>query len=91
MLSNTIIPSRPEGHRPEQWTPDVEREKLIDHREELVALVKGHKAEFKALLERRCNQGCGSAKAMWQTAAAIVQGQGQIAVIDLLLESLSTY
>jgi hypothetical protein len=73
-----------------QWTPAVERETLIDHRDELVALVKAYKLELQASLERRCSHKCGSAKAMWQTITAIRHGEGQISVIDLQLESLGT-
>ncbi len=40
-------------------------------------------------LERWCNEGRGSVKAIWQTMGAIGQGENQIAVIDLQLESVS--
>jgi hypothetical protein len=73
-----------------QWTPACEREVLISHRKQLVALVEGHTLELQASLKRRCNSGLGSAKAMWQMIAAIGQGKSQIAVIDLQLKSLAT-
>jgi hypothetical protein len=73
-----------------QGTPATEREVLIDHRDELAALVRARKLELRAAIERRRNHGCGSARAMWQMMAAIGQGQRQVAVIDLQLESLST-
>jgi hypothetical protein len=67
----------------------LERAMLLDQRDEVVALVKGHKQELKGAFERWCNEGRGSAKAMWQTMAAIGQGENQIAVIDVQLESVS--
>jgi hypothetical protein len=73
-----------------QGTPATQREVLIDHRDELAAMVRARKLELRAALERRRNHGCGSAKAMWQMIGAIGHGQSQIAVIDLQLESLST-
>ena len=73
-----------------QLTPDVEREVLIDHRDELAELVKARKLELRGAIERRRNHGYGSAKAMWQMMAAIGHAQSRIAVIDLQLESLST-
>jgi hypothetical protein len=73
-----------------QWTPACEREVLISHRDELVALVEGHMLELQASLKRRCSSGLGSAKAMWRMIAAIGQGKSQIAVIDLQLESIAT-
>jgi len=88
MMSNTTIPSSPEAHGSEQ-TIGIERERLLDHRDELVTLVKGNKLELGAALERWCDSGRGSVKAMWQTMGAIGQGESQIAVIDLELESLS--
>jgi hypothetical protein len=72
-----------------QGTPVVEREVLIDHRDELVEMVKARKLELRAAIERRRNHGYGSAKAMWQTIGAIGHGRSQIAVIDLQLESLT--
>jgi hypothetical protein len=72
-----------------QGTPTTEREVLIDHRDELAAMVRARKLELRAALERRRKHGCGSAKAMWQMLAAIGHGQSLIAVIDLQLESLS--
>jgi hypothetical protein len=72
-----------------QGTPAVERETLMNHRDELAEMVKARKLELRAALERRRKHGCGSAKAMWQMLAAIGHGQSLIAVIDLQLESLS--
>jgi hypothetical protein len=63
---------------------------LLDQRDETVALVKGHKQELQVSLERWCNEGRGSVKAIWQTMRAIGQGETQIAVIDLQLESHCT-
>jgi hypothetical protein len=73
-----------------QWIGSTERERLIDHRNELVGLVNAYKTELQASLERWCNHRRGSANAMWQTIAAIRRGQSQIAVIDLQLELLDT-
>jgi hypothetical protein len=72
-----------------KWTPDCEREVLIGHRDELVTLVKGHRTELQASLERWRDQRRGSVKAMWRMIAAIGQGKSQIAVIDLQLESIA--
>ncbi len=52
-------------------------------------MVRGHKQELKVSLERWCNEGRGSAKAIWQTIGAIGQGENQIAVIDVQLEGVS--
>ncbi len=73
-----------------EQTIGFERAMLLDQRDEIVALVKGHKQELKGSLERWCNEGRGSVKAMWQTMRAIGQGEDQIAVIDLQLESTCT-
>jgi hypothetical protein len=67
-----------------------EREMLLDQRDQIVALLKGHKQELKGALECWCNEGRGSVKAIWQTMRAIGQGENQIAVIDLQLESHRT-
>jgi hypothetical protein len=67
-----------------------EREMLLDQRDQTVALLKGHKQELKGALERWCNEGRGSVKAIWQTMRAIGQSENQIAVIDLQLESHRT-
>ena len=83
MISNTAV-----GQCDEQ-TVGIERAMLLDQREEIVALVKGHKRELKVALERWCNEGRGSVKAMWQTMRAIGQGESQIAMIDLQLELVS--
>jgi hypothetical protein len=83
MTSNTAV-----GQCDEQ-TMGIERAMLLDQRDEIVALVKGHKRELKVWLERWCNEGRGSVKAMWQTMRAIGQGEDEIAVIDLQLESVS--
>jgi hypothetical protein len=71
-------------------TTTDKRERLIDDRDQLVALVTGYKRELQAALERRCNQGLGSAKAIWQTIAAIRRGEGQITLIDLQLKAIGT-
>jgi len=84
MTSNTAVR---QGDEQMIW---FERAMLLDQRNEIVALVKGHKQELKGSLERWCNEGRGSVKAMWQTIRAIGQGENQIAVIDRQLESLST-
>jgi hypothetical protein len=73
-----------------EQTIEFERTMLLDQRDQTVALVKGHKQELKGALERWCNEGRGSAKAIWQTMRAIGQGENQIAVIDLQLESHCT-
>jgi hypothetical protein len=73
-----------------QGTPDMQREGLMDRRDELAALVRAQKLELTTALERRRSGGCGSVKAMRQMIGAIWHGQSQIAVIDLQLESLST-
>jgi hypothetical protein len=73
-----------------EQTVEFERAMLLDQRDEIMALVKGHKQDLQGALERWCNEGRGSVKAMWQTMRAIGQGQNQIAVIDLQLESLCT-
>jgi len=73
-----------------QGTPDMQRERLMDHRDELAAMVRAQKLELTTALERRRSGGCGSVKAMRQMIGAIWHGQGQIAVIDLELESLGT-
>lgn len=78
-----------------EQTIGLERAMLLDQRDAIVALVKGHKQELKGALERwlnrsRCNEGRGSVKAIWQTMRAIGQGENQIAVIDLQLESHRT-
>jgi len=82
MISNTAV-------RQGDEQIGIERVMLLDQRDQIVALVKGHKRELKVALERWCNEGRGSVKAMWQTMGAIGQGESQIAVIDLELESLS--
>lgn len=64
------------------------RERLMDHRDELAAMVRAQKLELTTALERRRSGGCGSVKAMRQMIGAIWHGQSQIAVIDLELESL---
>ena len=69
-----------------EQTIGIERAMLLDQRDEIVALVKGHKQELQGALERWCNEGRGSVKAIWQTMRAIGQGENQIAVIDLQLE-----
>ncbi len=73
-----------------EQTIGLERAMLLDQRDAIVALVKGHKRELKGALERWCNEGRGSVKAIWQTMRAIGQGENQIAVIDLQLESHRT-
>ena len=82
MISNTVV-----------WQDDeqigIERAMLLDQRDAIVALVKGHKQELQGSLERWCNEGRGSVKAMWQIMGAIGQGENQIAVIDLELELVS--
>jgi NADH:ubiquinone oxidoreductase subunit F (NADH-binding) len=83
MISNTAVLQG-------EQTIGFERAMLLDQRDEIVALVKGHKQELKVSLERWCNEGRGSVKAMWQTMRAIGQGEDQIAVIDLQLESHCT-
>jgi hypothetical protein len=72
-----------------QGTPAVERERLMDHRDELAEMVRARKLELRTAIERRRSGGCGSVKAMRQMIGAIWHGQSQIAVIDLQLESLS--
>ena len=72
-----------------QGTPDMQRETLMDRRDELAEMVKARKLELRAAIERRRNHGHGSANAMWQMIGAIGRGQNQIAVIDLQLESLN--
>jgi hypothetical protein len=73
-----------------EQTIGLERAMLLDQRDETVALAKGHKQDLQGALERWCNEGRGSVKAMWQTMGAIGQGENQIAVIDLQLESHCT-
>jgi hypothetical protein len=73
-----------------EQTIGIEREMLLDQRDETVALVRGHKQELKGSLESWCNEGRGSVKAIWQTMRAIGQGENQIAVIDVQLESHCT-
>jgi hypothetical protein len=80
MTSNTAVAQG-------EQTIGIERAMLLDQRDATVALVKGHKQELKVSLERWCNEGRGSVKAIWQTMRAIGQGENQIAVIDLQLES----
>jgi hypothetical protein len=82
MISNTAVLQA-------EQTIGIERAMLLDQRDETVALVKGHKQELQVSLERWCNEGRGSVKAIWQTMRAIGQGENQIAVIDLQLESVS--
>ncbi len=82
MISNTAV-------RQGDEQIGIERVMLLDQRDQIVALVKGHKRELKVALERWCNEGRGSVKAMWQIMGAIGQGENQIAVIDLQLESVS--
>jgi NADH:ubiquinone oxidoreductase subunit F (NADH-binding) len=83
MISNTAVLQG-------EQTIEIERAMLLDQRDQIVALVKGHKQNLKVSLERWCNEGRGSVKAMWQTMRAIRQGENQIAVIDLQLESHCT-
>jgi len=83
MISNTAV-------RQGEQTIGLERAMLLDQRDAIVALVKGHKQELQVALERWCNEGRGSVKAMWQIMGAIGQGENQIAVIDLELESHCT-
>jgi hypothetical protein len=83
MISNTAVLQG-------EQAVEFERTRLLDQRDAIVALVKGHKQELQVSLERWCNEGRGSVKAIWQTIRAIGQGENQIAVIDLQLESLST-
>ena len=71
-----------------QGMPVARRERLMDHRDELAAMVRAQKLELTTALERRRSGGCGSVKAMRQMIGAIWHGQSQIAVIDLELESL---
>ena len=59
-----MISSTSTHYGPEQMM--IESETLLDHRDELVALVKGHKRELKGSVERWCDQGRGSVKEMWQ-------------------------
>jgi hypothetical protein len=73
-----------------QGTPAVQRDRLMDRRDELAALVRARKLELTTALERRRNGGCGSVKAMRQMIGAIWNGQNQIAVIDLELELLGS-
>jgi hypothetical protein len=80
MRSNTAVPQG-------EQTIGFERAMLLDQRDAIVALVKGHKQELQGALERWCNEGRGSVKAIWQIMRAIGQGENQIAVIDLQLES----
>jgi hypothetical protein len=82
MISNTVV-------RQGDEQIGIERAMLLDQRDEIVALVKGHKRELQGSVERWCNEGRGSVKAMWQTIGAIGQGENQIAVIDLQLELVS--
>jgi hypothetical protein len=67
-----------------------EYEGLMDRRDELAALVRAQKLELRTALERRRSGGCISSRAMWQMVMAIGQGQRQLAVIDVQLESLGT-
>jgi hypothetical protein len=67
-----------------------ERDGLMDRRDELAALVRAQKLELRTALERRRSGGCISSRAMWQMVMAIGQGQRQIAVIDVQLQSLRT-
>jgi hypothetical protein len=83
MISNTAVLQG-------EQAVEFERTMLLDQRDSIVALVKGHKQELQVSLERWCNEGRGSAKAIWQTMRAIGQGENQIAVIDLQLESHRT-
>lgn len=83
MISNTAVLQG-------EQTIGFERAMLLDQRDAIVALVKGHKQELQVSLERWCNEGRGSVKAMWQIMGAIGQGENQIAVIDLELESHCT-
>lgn len=69
----------------------VDREGLMDRRDELASMVKAKKLEMRRAIERRRSHGSGSATEMWQMLAAIGQGQSQIEVIDLHLQSISTY
>jgi hypothetical protein len=82
MISNTAVLQG-------EQAVEFERTMLLDQRDSIVALVKGHKQELQGALERWCNEGRGSVKAMWQTMGAIGQGENQIAVIDLQLEGVS--
>jgi hypothetical protein len=82
MTSNTAVLQ-------DEQTIAFERAMLLDQRDAIVALVRGHKRELQVSLERWCNEGRGSVKAIWQTMGAIGQGENQIAVIDLQLESVS--
>jgi NADH:ubiquinone oxidoreductase subunit F (NADH-binding) len=82
MISNTVV-------RQGDEEIGIERAMMLDQRDQIVALVKGHKRELKVALERWCNEGRGSVKAIWQIMGAIGQGENQIGVIDLQLESVS--
>jgi hypothetical protein len=73
-----------------QGTPATEREVLMDHRDELAEMVRARKLELRTALERRRSGGCISSRAMWQMVMGIGQGQRQIAVIDVQLQSLGT-
>jgi hypothetical protein len=73
-----------------QGTLAARRERLMDHRDELAALVRAQKLELTTALERRRSGGCGSVKAMRQMIGAIWHGQSQIAVVDLELELLNS-
>ena len=59
MISNTAVLQG-------EQTIGFERAMLLDQRDAIVALVKGHKQELQVSLERWCNEGRGSVKAMWQ-------------------------
>jgi NADH:ubiquinone oxidoreductase subunit F (NADH-binding) len=83
MIGNTAV------RQGDEQMIGFERAMLLDQRDEIVALVQGHKQELKGSLEGWCNERRGSVKAMWQTMGAIRQGENQIAVIDLELELVS--
>ncbi len=82
MTSNTAV-------RQDDEQIEIEREMLLDRRDQLAGMVRGHKRELQVSLERWCNEGRGSVKAIWQTIGAIRQGENQIAVIDVQLEGVS--
>jgi hypothetical protein len=86
-MSNTTTLIRHEGHLPEATSTD-EHESLIDERDALLAHVRAQEAELEASLRHRVSQGQGFPSAMYQLLAAIRQGRGQIALIDIRLAAL---
>jgi hypothetical protein len=86
-MSNTITFHGEERHVGEG---DIRRERLMNNRDALLSHVRAQRTTLSEALARKCNEGRGSAKALWQMMAAIRGSEGQIALIDGELDAIDT-